>query len=68
MFVVLLCGNLQVKNLPATPKEDVYEVENGVMRWGRNNEKVKGFGVNYSAPFANGCRTAQKMGINIKKP
>jgi hypothetical protein len=48
-------------------KEDVYVDESGVMRWGHNDLEVKGFGVNYSVPFAHGFRSAQKLGIGLKK-
>jgi hypothetical protein len=37
------------------------------MRWGHNAEEVKGFGVNYSAPFAHGYRAAQRLGVDLKK-
>ncbi|MCB7480728.1 cellulase family glycosylhydrolase [Christiangramia sediminis] len=47
-------------------KNDVYVDEEGVMRWGNNNEEVHGFGVNYSAPFAHAFRSAQKKGLDIK--
>ncbi len=48
-------------------KQDVYVDDNGVMRWGHNKAEVKGFGVNYSAPFAHAFRTAKKLGVDIKK-
>ncbi|WP_205677197.1 glycoside hydrolase 5 family protein [Antarcticibacterium arcticum] len=48
-------------------KQDVFVDDNGVMRWGHNMEEVKGFGVNYSAPFAHGFRTAKKLGIDLKE-
>ena len=31
---------------------DVYVDQDGVMRWGNTKEEVKGFGVNYTVPFA----------------
>jgi hypothetical protein len=47
--------------------QDVFVDENGVMRWGHNEQEVKGFGVNYSAPFAHGYRAAQRLGVDLKK-
>lgn len=45
----------------------VYVDSNGVMRWQDGNQKVQGFGVNYSAPFAHAYRSAQKLGVNVKQ-
>lgn len=45
----------------------VYVDSNGVMRWQDGDKEVQGFGVNYSAPFAHAYRSAQKLGVNIKK-
>ncbi|WP_372920057.1 cellulase family glycosylhydrolase [Salegentibacter sp.] len=47
-------------------KGDVYVDDTGLMRWGHNDAEVKGFGVNYSAPFAHGYRSAQKLGVDVK--
>ncbi len=46
---------------------DVRVDDNGVMRWGKSNEEVKGFGVNYTVPFAHAYRSAKRMGIDPKK-
>ncbi|OEY74065.1 cellulase family glycosylhydrolase [Salegentibacter salarius] len=51
----------------AQGKEDVYVDDNGLMRWGHNNEEVKGFGVNYSVPFAHAYRSGQKLNIDLKE-
>lgn len=48
-------------------KGDVYVDESGVMRWGHNDAEVKGFGVNYSVPFAHAFRTGNKMGVDLKE-
>ena len=40
--------------------------ESGVMRWGHNREEVKGFGVNYSVPFAHAFRSGKKLGVDLK--
>ncbi|UBZ06965.1 cellulase family glycosylhydrolase [Salegentibacter mishustinae] len=50
----------------AQEKEDVYVDENGLMRWGHNDEEVKGFGVNYSVPFAHAYRSGQKLNVDLK--
>jgi len=47
-------------------KNDVFVDEEGIMRWGGNNEEVHGFGVNYSAPFAHVYRSAKNKGLDIK--
>jgi hypothetical protein len=46
---------------------DVYVDKSGVMRWGSTKEEVKGFGVNYTVPFAHAYRTAKKLGIDVEK-
>jgi hypothetical protein len=48
-------------------KGDVYVDDSGVMRWGHNKQEVKGFGVNYSVPFAHAFRSGKKMGVDMKK-
>ncbi|MDT0676552.1 cellulase family glycosylhydrolase [Autumnicola musiva] len=46
---------------------NAYVDDKGVIRWENTNEEVKGFGVNYSAPFAHAYRTAEKLGVEIKE-
>lgn len=41
--------------------------DNGVMRWVDNNEEIKGFGGNYTVPFAHAYRSANKLGIDPLK-
>ncbi len=62
--LILLNFNLNAQT--ENPKGDVYVDDNGVMRWGHNEEEVHGFGVNYSAPFAHAYRSAEKLGLDIK--
>lgn len=50
-----------------TSKGDVYVDDQGVMRWGTTKEEVKGFGVNYTVPFAHAYRSAKRMEIDPKK-
>ncbi|WP_298246554.1 hypothetical protein [uncultured Christiangramia sp.] len=40
--------------------------ENGIIHWEPSGEEVKGFGVNYSAPFAHAYRSGEKLGLDIK--
>ena len=51
----------------AQKTNDVYVDKNGVMRWGKTNEEVRAFGVNYTAPFAHGYRAAKRKNISLEK-
>ena len=71
-FLVLYCtffvsvgGFAQVSE--KVKKERVYVDSEGVMRWKQNNSEVKGFGVNYSVPFAHAFRSGKKLGVDLKK-
>ncbi|GHA29454.1 hypothetical protein GCM10007103_08340 [Salinimicrobium marinum] len=66
LFTLLMSGDVLAQSSKTT-KQDVYVDDTGVMRWGHNEKEVKGFGVNYSAPFAHGYRTAQTLGVNLKE-
>lgn len=55
---ILLC--------PQEKKSDVYVDDFSIMRWGDTDLEVKGFGVNYSVPFAHAYRSAKRMGIDPK--
>ncbi|CAG5069012.1 hypothetical protein DYBT9623_01746 [Dyadobacter sp. CECT 9623] len=46
---------------------DVYVDKDGVMRWGTTKEEVKGFGVNYTVPFAYAYRVAKQLGVSPEK-
>ena len=48
-------------------KGDVIVDSNGVMRWENSQEEVKGFGVNYTVPFAHAYRSSKRMGLDPKK-
>lgn len=43
---------------------DVHVDEQGVMRWTESDEEIKGFGVNYTVPFAHAYRSAKKLGVD----
>ncbi|MBX2966490.1 MAG: cellulase family glycosylhydrolase [Cyclobacteriaceae bacterium] len=64
---LLLIAALTCSIVYAQKSTDVYVDKNGIMRWGNTREEVKGFGVNYSVPFAHAYRTAKKQGIDIEK-
>ena len=44
--------------------QTVYVDDQRIMRWDQNGEEIKGFGVNYSVPFAHAYRSARKLGID----
>lgn len=60
-------ANARAKNLSGKPHTHVFVDDRGVMRWSGNQEEVKGFGVNYSAPFAHAYRSAQALGVDVKQ-
>lgn len=66
-LVLILSNLLFTTQLKAQDKGDVYIGKNGVMYWGKTNKEVKGFGVNYSVPFAHAYRSAERMGVDPKK-
>lgn len=45
---------------------NVYVDSLGVMRWDIDNSEVKGFGVNYTVPFAHARRMANRLGLDPK--
>jgi len=48
-------------------KGNLFVDKSGVMRWENTNAEVKGFGVNYTVPFAHAYRSAKRLGIDPKK-
>ena len=48
-------------------QSNVYIDEAGVMRFESDQSEVKGFGVNYTVPFAHAYRSALRMGIDPKR-
>lgn len=54
-------------SLTAQPSGHVIVDKDGVMRWEKSREEVKGFGINYTAMFAHAYRTAQKRQVPIEK-
>ena len=45
-------------------KRGVFIDDKGMLRWEDNKEEIKGFGVNYTVPFAHAYRSAVKLGVN----
>ena len=60
--LILLIFNINTAFSQVTTVVD----EKGIIRWEPSGEEVKGFGVNYSAPFAHAYRSAEKLGLDIK--
>ena len=48
-------------------KNEVYVDNDGVMRYENTNKEIKGFGVNYTVPFAHAYRSAKRMNIDPYK-
>ena len=48
-------------------KGDAFVDKKGVMRWKKTNKEIKGFGVNYSVPFAHAYRSAKRLNVDVKK-
>lgn len=61
-IIILLCTFLFVTS--QAQSGNVFVDKEGVMRWKANKEEVKGFGVNYTVPFAHAFRSAKRMGID----
>jgi hypothetical protein len=54
-------------NLNAQPVGNVFVDKQGVMRWEKGKDEVKGFGINYTAMFAHAYRTAKQRNVPIEK-
>jgi hypothetical protein len=64
--LILFCLVTNAVFSQSNPKGNVFVDSNGIMRWEKTKEEVKGFGVNYTMPFAHAYRSAQRMGIDPK--
>jgi hypothetical protein len=65
MINVLLWQTIGLWAQPA--KNEVIIDDNGIMRWQADNSEIKGFGVNYSLPFAHEYRMAQRAGVDHRE-
>lgn len=67
-IAVLVLFNKELSAQTATGKsKTVYVDEKGIMRWKDSNAEVKGFGINYTAPFAHAYRSAKKLNVGLKE-
>lgn len=64
-FFVQTPGFAQVSK--RAKSEGVFVDSKGIMRWNKDKTEVKGFGVNYTAPFAHAFRTAKKLNVDLKQ-
>ncbi len=53
-----------VQSEKQTAETGVYVDDKGVMRWEDGDEEIKGFGINYTTPFAHAYRSAKKLGVD----
>ena len=63
VFIVFQNSYSQSKNA----KNEVYVDNDGVMRYENTNKEIKGFGINYTVPFAHAYRAAKRMNIDPYK-
>ena len=66
-FLTLFLFSFVTRAQTNSSNGDVYVDRNGVMRWENTKKEVKGFGVNYTVPFAHAYRTAKRLGVDPKK-
>lgn len=62
--LVFLLSNL---HLSAQNKKTAIVDNNGILRWNTSKEEIKGFGANYTMPFAYAYRNAVKKGLDPEK-
>ena len=66
-IIITLLSIVPLHNILAQEKEGVYIDGKGIIRWAQNDKEVKGFGINYTTPFAHAFSMADRMGINKEK-
>lgn len=64
LILLSACLLLSILSSTAQNKRTAYVDPNGVLRWNKTREEVRGFGVNYTLPFAYAYRNAVKKGWN----
>lgn len=64
LFVLMFCLTSIVHSQTTS---DVYVDDQGIMRWENTDQEVKGFGINYTVPFAHAYRMAEQLGISHEK-
>lgn len=60
VFLLAIALQLQARS----PKDQVTVDRQGVMRWSKDKSELKGFGVNYTLPFAHEYRMANRAGVS----
>ena len=66
-LTLLLLTFVVTPNTYSQKPNDVYVDKDGVIRWGNTKEEVKGFGVNYTVPFAYAYRVAKQLNVSPEK-
>ncbi|WEK21038.1 MAG: cellulase family glycosylhydrolase [Candidatus Pedobacter colombiensis] len=51
----------------ASVKQGIYVDAQGIIRWEKNREEAAFFGVNYTAPFAYGYRSINRLGMTVEQ-
>src|SRR5690606_3113862 len=64
---IILLTSVALTQLVAQRAGNVYVDSKGTMRWQGTREEVKGFGVNYTAPFAHAYRSAKRLGVPLRE-
>ena len=64
---IILLTTVALTQLVAQRAGNVYVDSKGTMRWQGTREEVKGFGVNYTAPFAHAYRSAKRLGVPLRE-
>jgi hypothetical protein len=59
-FLLMVAITFQLR---AQNKKTAVVDNNGILRWNTTKEEIKGFGANYTLPFAYACRNAVKKGL-----
>jgi hypothetical protein len=65
-FLVLITHALSAQTTSGKG-QTVYVDDKGVMRWTGSKAEVRGFGINYTAPFAHAYRSAKKLNVDLKQ-
>ncbi|HSJ66731.1 MAG TPA: hypothetical protein VK921_03610, partial [Anditalea sp.] len=67
LSILLLTYHIAIQSTFAQEKDVVFIDDKGIIRWTENEEEVKGFGINYTTPFAHAFTMADRMGIDKEK-
>lgn len=64
-FAIFVSTNVHAQRSPN--KENVYVDAKGIMRWSKSKAEVKGFGINYTVPFAHAYRAAKQLNVSHRE-